>query len=144
MTDRGRPIHVDPDAKSADPELPGFIVRPAEEPVYHGFPVLDVEVEGFRLGAISGFGLDELDTSDADGTLGDAFVIGPDGRRAGLVWEVGETYFEPILDGDGNPLASVDRVGVYGVAFPRPMRTLDDAHANLASIVPSLKKEWAG
>jgi hypothetical protein len=144
MTDRGRSIHEVPDAESADPELPAFIARPAGEPVYHGFPVLDVEVDGFRLGAISGFGLDELETSDHEGALGDAFVIGPDGRRAGLVWEVGETsYFEPVLDGDGKPLASSDRVGVYGVAFPRPMRTLEDAHANLASIVPSLKREWA-
>jgi hypothetical protein len=52
--------------------------------VYHGFPVLpDVEVDGFRLGMIS-------DWEAQPATEGDAFLIAPDGSRAGLVWEVAE------------------------------------------------------
>jgi hypothetical protein len=45
-------------------------------PVYHGFPVIEgVEADGFRLGTISALGPDDY---------GDAFVIAPDGSRAGL------------------------------------------------------------
>jgi hypothetical protein len=145
MSDRGRPIHQDPEAESADPELPAFIARPERKPVDYGFPVLDVEVDGFRLGAISGFAIEELDNPDEDGTWGDAFVIGPDGRRAGLIWEVerGPAFAPaPGEDDDDESLASDERVGVYNVSFPRPMRSLEDARANLAAIVPMLRKEW--
>ena len=149
MTDQGQPIHVDPDAESADPDMPAFIARPEGEPVYHGFPLLDVEVQGFRLGTIAGFALDELGDPDEDGTSGDAFVVGPDGRRAGLVWDVeDETHFTSIEQGIGEQVwrrlprqirRRRERVGVYGVGFLLPMRTLDNARANLASIVPMLQ-----
>jgi hypothetical protein len=140
MSDRGRPVHLDPDAESADPELPAFLARPAGAPPYHGFPVLDVEVDGFRLGAISGFAFDD---PDEDGTCGDAFVIGPDGRRAGLIWEVERgPDFAPAPGEGGEPLSSDRRVGVYNVSFPRPMRSLEDARANLAAIVSRLREEW--
>jgi hypothetical protein len=143
MSDRGRPIHLDPYAESADPELPAFIARPPDRPVYHGFPLLDVEVDGFRLGAISGFALEQLDSADEDGMAGDAFVVGPDGRRAGLIWEVERgPAFAPAPDDDGEGLANDKRVGVYNVSFPRPMRSLEDARANLAAIVPRLREEW--
>jgi hypothetical protein len=152
MSDEGHRIHVDPEAASADPELPAFIARPPGEPVYYGFPLLDVEVEGFRLGAISGFAIDELADSEDDGTSGDAFVVGPDGRRAGLAWDVAEEpYFLPIVDGLVQRVqrhlprrlrGEHERVGVYAVGFLRPMRSLGDARENLAAIVPMLKREW--
>ena len=145
MSDPGRPIHQDLEAESADPDLPAFIARPEGKPVYYGFPVLDVEVDGFRLGAISGFAIEELDNPDEDGTWGDAFVIGPDGRRAGLIWEVERGPAFALVrdeDGDDQSLASRERVGVYNVSFPRPMRSLEDARANLEAIVPLLRKEW--
>jgi hypothetical protein len=144
VSGRGHWIHEDPDAESADPELPAFIARPPGAPVYHGFPVLDVEVDGFRLGAISGFALDSLTGEDEEGTEGDAFVIGPDGRRAGLIWEVADKpYFMPTPDEDDDDRAEPsERVGVYNVGFARPMRSLEDARENLASIVAALGREW--
>jgi hypothetical protein len=78
----GLPLSLDP-AASSDESVPGFLARPEGAPVYHGFTVLEgVEAEGFRLGTISALGPDDY---------GDAFVIAPDGSRAGLVWEVGES-----------------------------------------------------
>jgi hypothetical protein len=54
---KGRQVEIDGKAGSADPSLPAFIARPDGAPVYHGFQILDeVEVDGFRLGMISGFG----------------------------------------------------------------------------------------
>lgn len=80
---KSRPLALDASARSADPDVPAFLARPKGEPVYHGFPVVEgVEVEGFRLGMIA-----DLESSPEDG---DAFVIAPDGSRAGLVWCVGD------------------------------------------------------
>ena len=67
--DDGRPLRLDPEATSANPNLPGFLARPEDAPVYHGFPILeDVEVDGFRLGMIT-----DWEAEPADG--GDAFVV---------------------------------------------------------------------
>src|SRR3712207_3059479 len=88
----GKPLALDPAAQSASEELPAFIARPDGAPVYHGFPILDVEVEGFRLGMIA----DCLAAPDVDG---DAVVVAPDGSRAGLVWvaEADDYYFGEVL-----------------------------------------------
>jgi hypothetical protein len=76
---------------SANPELPAFLARPQGAPVCHGFPVIDGAVaSGFRLGMITDF-LSE------PAREGDAYVIAPDGSRAGLVWESGYgPYFEEV------------------------------------------------
>jgi hypothetical protein len=79
---KGKPVALDPNAISASPTEPAFVAPPKGAPVYHGFVVLeDVSVEGFTFGAITDF---EAESCDA----GDAFVVAPDGSRAGLVWEV--------------------------------------------------------
>lgn len=128
--DKGRPIAMDPNAVSADSEAPAFIARPAGAPVYYGFVVLeDVEVDGFVLGKISDFEAEPMD-------YGDAFVIAPDGRRAGLVWEIGDVRLEQVMPPDAS------RWGVWAVWFPHPMRTRDDARLNLAAIVPLLRPHW--
>lgn len=129
--DAGRPLAQDPDAVSARPGLPAFLARPDHQPVYYGFPVLDdVTVDGFTLGKISDFEAEEMDD-------GDAFVIAPDGRRAGLVWEVGdEARVSEIRPPDAG------RWGVYGARFTGPMRTRDDARRNLAEIVGPLRAIW--
>jgi hypothetical protein len=94
------------------------------------FVVLDdVEVDGFTLGKISDFEAEAMD-------YGDAFVIGLDGRRAGLVWAIGEVRVEPILAPDSQ------RWGVWAVWLPHPMRTRDDARRNLAALMPLLKPHW--
>lgn len=136
---KGRPLRLDPEAESADPDLPAFIARPAGAPAYHGFPVLeDVVVDGFTLGMIDDW---EAEPDDE----GDAFVVAPDGWTAGLMWYV-------ILDDDPNGPSpgevhqssgfEFDRWGVWHVYFPYPMRTREDARKNLAAVLPLLRPEW--
>lgn len=77
---KGRPLAIDATARSASPTEPAFIARPDGAPVYHGFVILeDVAVGGFTLGKITDWEAEPCAT-------GDAFVIAPDGSRAGLVW----------------------------------------------------------
>jgi len=101
-------------------------------PVYHGFVVLDdVVVEGFTLGKITDF---EAEACEA----GDAFVIAPDGSRAGLVWEIcDKPYFQEVLS------LEEGRWGVWGVGFGVPMTSRENARKNLAMILPELKLRWA-
>lgn len=88
---KGKPVAIDHNAMSASPTEPAFVAPPKGAPVYHGFVVLeDVSVEGFTFGAITDFDAEPCD-------VGDAFIVAPDGSRAGLVWEVSETqYFEEV------------------------------------------------
>lgn len=125
----GLPLSIDVGAKSASHDLPAFLARPEGEPVYHGFQVLEgVEVDGFRLGTISALGPAEY---------GDAFIIAPDGARAGLVWQVGngEDVHEILPFEPG-------RWGVWGLDFPSRMRSIDDARRNLEALVPRLHEKW--
>ena len=127
----GHSLALDPKAESASQEHPAFITPPSGAPVYYGFQVLDdVVVEGFTLGKISDF---ESEPSNE----GDAFVIAPDGSRAGLVWEVFETaYFNEVCSPER------DRWGVWGVSFPFPMDSRVNARKNLEFILPKLKERW--
>ncbi|MGA1984130.1 MAG: hypothetical protein ABSG84_16900 [Acidobacteriaceae bacterium] len=132
---KGRQIQIDETAGSADSSLPAFIARPEGAPVYHGFPVLeDVEIDGFRLGMISGFG---GEWSIDDGMDGDAFVVAPDDSRCGLVWDVGGSPpFEEVCAPDAS------RWGVWGVSFDWPMTSRENARKNLETILPQLKDKW--
>ena len=127
----GQPLAIDPTARSASATEPAFIARPTDAPVYHGFQVLDdVVIEGFTLGKITDF---EAQPS----SYGDAFVIAPDGSRAGLVWEVSETtYFQQVC-----PMEA-DRWGVWGVSFALPMDSRENARRNLEVILPRMRKKW--
>jgi hypothetical protein len=89
----------------------------------------DVEVDGFVLGKISDFEAQPRD-------YGDAFLVGPDGRRAGLVWEIGPIRIEEVLPPDEL------RWGVWAVWFPHPMLSRSEARLNLAEVVPLLKPHW--
>jgi hypothetical protein len=128
---KGKPLAVDSNAASASPTEPAFIARPNGAPVYHGFRVLeDVTVEGFTFGAITDFEAEPCET-------GDAFVVAPDGSRAGLVWEVGAARdIEQVLPLDP------ERWGVWAVWFAHPMRTRADARNNLTKVLPDLKARW--
>ena len=133
----GRPLGLDPSAESTDEALPAFLARPKGAPVYHGFPLIEgAEVDGFRLGMITDF----LAVPD---TAGDAFVVAPDGSRAGLVWEaeVDDPYCTEALAPDES------RWGVWAVGLRESMRTVEEARAYLAALLPMLRprwEEWAG
>jgi hypothetical protein len=128
----GRPLAIDQKAASTSPTEPAFIARPEGAPVYHGFVILDdIAIEGFTLGKITDWEAEPCDT-------GDAFVIAPDGSRAGIVWEVCDpAYFEEIM-----PMEAA-RWGVWGVGFLLPMASRENARKNLESILPQLKSRWA-
>jgi hypothetical protein len=127
----GQPLAIDEDAQSADPGLPAFLARPPDAPVYHGFTVLDeAEADGFRLGMITDFLAEPA-------TQGDAYVMAPDGSRAGLVWESGCTpYFTEVLAPEPG------RWGVWAVGLPLPMTTVEEARCYLAALLPQLKQQW--
>ena len=129
---KGRPLAIDATARSASPTEPAFIARPDGAPVYYGFVVLDdVSTDGFTLGKITDWEAEPCET-------GDAFVIAPDGSRAGLVWEVCEpSYFQETM-----PIET-GRWGVWGVGFRLPMNSRENARRNLESILPDLKLRWA-
>lgn len=129
---KGRPLALDKEARSADAALPAFLARPEGESVYYGFPVLEgIEVEGWRLGMITDF-LAEPDTA------GDAFVIAPDGSRAGLVWEAEcpHPYFVEVLPPEEG------RWGVWGVGLSLPLRSVADAREYLEALLPELRQRW--
>jgi hypothetical protein len=74
----------------------------------------------------------------APDTAGDAFVVAPDGSRAGLVWEseVPDPYFQQVMAPDN------ERWGVWAVGATASMRTVKDARRYLAEIVPELRPRW--
>jgi hypothetical protein len=106
---KGKPLAIDRNAISASSTEPAFVARPKGALVYHGFVVLeDVSVEGFTFGAITDFEAEPSDT-------GDAFVVAPDGSRAGLVWEV-----FPDKVRRGGPTLRAGQVGRLGCLVPAP------------------------
>ncbi len=103
----GVPLRLDPDAQSADSALRAFLARPDNAPVYHGFPMLELSRtdDGWCFGTIS-----EPDCPEGS-DWGDAFVVAPDGSRAGIIWEVGESKIEVSVPPDEG------RWGVFHVGF---------------------------
>jgi hypothetical protein len=128
---KGRPLAIDATAQSVSPTEPAFIAPPEGAPVYQGFVVLnDVTADGFTLGKITDFEASPCEE-------GDAFVIAPDGSRAGLVWEIHEpAYFREVTP------VETSRWGVWGVGFRLPMNSRENARRNLESILPNLKVRW--
>ena len=100
--------------------------------VYHGFVIVpETCTDGWCLGTITEF-------EDPKGcTAGDAFVIAPDGSRAGLVWEVGSEALQEILPPDA------ERWGVYAIWFPHAIRTVADLVAAFRAVLPQLKEKHA-
>src|SRR5262245_41397675 len=128
MSDSGKPLRLDPNAESATPGRPAFLSRPAGEPVYYGFPLIEeTTTDGWIYGAITDFEAPE------GARAGDGFVQAPDGRRAGLVWEVGAGEFAEISPPEE------DRWGVYVVWFPRPVHSVSDLTECFRHVLPDLK-----
>ncbi|MFN0278801.1 MAG: 3-deoxy-8-phosphooctulonate synthase [Pyrinomonadaceae bacterium] len=124
-----RQLMLDDTAVSAGSELPAFLAKPEGSPAYHGFPlVLETMTDGWCLGAITEY----LDPDGCDS--GDAYVVAPDGTRAGLVWDVGA--------GDVTEICPPDelRWGLYQIWFPRPIRTTDDLVACFREVLPQLQE----
>ena len=128
----GKRLLYDPNSLSADPKLPGFLARPADAPVYHGFPVVpETATDGWVYGAITAFEGAEPQTE------GDGYVVAPDGSRAGIVWATDTSDFYEIIPPDET------RWGVYGLRFPRPVTSRDDLVFNFRTILPTLKERFA-
>jgi hypothetical protein len=91
----------------------------------------DSDVDGFKLGMITDF------VAQPD-TAGDAFVVAPDGSRAGLVWEseVEQPYLSEVLPPEP------DRWGVWAVGVSLPLRSEADAKPFLAALLPLLRARW--
>lgn len=125
---KDRRVLTDPNAESADPTQPAFVARPEGAPVYHGFPVIpETNTDGWVFGAITEFLGEEA---------GDGYVVTPDGKHAGLVWEVGTGTFAQILPPEPG------RWGVYAIWFPRPMQTIEDLISNFRAVLPDLKSAY--
>jgi hypothetical protein len=125
---KGQRVRVDEAAPSTDPDLPAFIARPRNAPAYYGFPILkDSELDGFVFGVI---------TEPSEAEWGDAFVIAPNGSRAGIVWQLGEGA-PTVVEGP-----SEWSWGVYGFCFKGPIENDLDLVAHLHAVLPKLKEHF--
>lgn len=125
---KSRPLTLDEAATSASSELPAFLARPDGTPVYYGFRVItETMTDGWCFGTITEYAAP--DGCDS----GDAFVVAPDGSRAGLVWDVGKGEPQEIRAPDDT------RWGVYQVWFPRVVRTTDDLVTCFRAVLPQLQ-----
>jgi hypothetical protein len=125
----GQVAQEDPAAVSAIPGLRAFIARPAAAPAYYGFPLLpDSGKDGFVFGVIT------RSRTDAPASWGDAYVVAPDGTRAGIVWRMKGPVTEVVFPPDAG------RWGVYQFLFEHPVRSDADLIRNLHAILPRLKE----
>jgi hypothetical protein len=125
----GQVAQEDPGALSAIPGLPAFVARPADAPAYYGFPLLrDSEKDGFIFGVITSW------RTDAAASWGDAYVVAPDGTRAGIVWVMKGPVTEVVFPPEPG------RWGVYQFVFEHPVRSDADLIRNLHTILPRLKQ----
>jgi hypothetical protein len=128
----GQVAREDPGAVSAISGLPAFIARPKNAPAYYGFPLLpDSEKDGFVFGVITS------SRTDAPASWGDAYIVGPDGTRAGIVWGMKGPVTEVVFPPEPG------RWGVYQFVFEHPVRSDADLIRNLHAILPRLKELYA-
>lgn len=128
----GRAVRQDLGAQSASADLPAFIARPADAPVYHGFPLLPgSEKDGFVFGVITD------PKGDEPVPWGDAYVVAPDGTRAGIVWSMDGSDMKVVCPPEPG------RWGVYAFRFKHPVRSDADLVKNLHEVLPRLKQLYA-
>ena len=117
---------------SASPHLPAFIARPPGSPAYYGFPLLaDSEKDGFIFGIITDV------RCDPPPSWGDAYVVAPDGSRAGIEWRMTGPDVKVALPPEPG------RWGVYVFRFVHPVRSQEDLIKNLHAVLPHLKQFYA-
>ena len=124
----GYTAETDGTAESAIEGMPAFLAPPTGSPVYHGFPLLSgSEIDGWSFGVITS------PCAAEPAVWGDAYVVAPDGSRAGIVWQA---------SGEAQPVVcepSEGRWGVYGFKFNHPVRNEQDLIRNLHECLPQLK-----
>lgn len=122
-------LSLDENAESIDPELPAFLSRPKGKPPYYGFPLIEeTNTDGWIYGTIT------VHISNEECQSGDGFVQAPNGDRAGIVWETGNSKVETICGPDD------ERWGVLGVSFPKGIRNMEDLVYCFREILPQLKE----
>ncbi len=129
IDERPKQLMLDDTAVSTDSDLPAFLAKPDDAPVYHGFPIVpETMTDGWSLGAITEY-------EDPDGCdSGDAYVVAPDGSRAGIVWDVGDGKVSEICPPDET------RWGVYQVWFSKPICTTKDLVERFREVLSELQK----
>jgi hypothetical protein len=96
----------------------------------------DDDASVYPTGRVDGF---EMRMFVSYGGYGDALVIAPDGRKAGLIWETGDApSFATSIEPDSG------RWGTYAVTLPMPLTTDAEADAYLAALLPRLEPLWRG
>jgi len=128
----GQVAREDPSAVSARPGMPAFLAPPAGAPAYYGFPLLPhPEKDGFVFGAIP------RPRTGASAVWGDAYVVAPDGSRAGIVWAMEGPVTEVVFPPEPG------RWGVYQFRFEQPVESDAELVRNLHAILPRLKELYA-
>lgn len=125
-------LMLDLRAETADPDRPAFMSPPPDSPPFHGFQVLDdVEADGFKWGGITDF------EREPGRQSGDAFIVAPDGSRAGLEWRLDtEVWLLEMTPPNDR------RWGVYLAGISRPMVDRASAQENLRDLLPHLRPAW--
>lgn len=125
-------LALDLTAQTDDETVLPFMAPPKGSQPYHGFKVLkNVTHEGFTFGAITDF------VKRPGLVTGDAFIVAPDGSRAGLEWRLSnECYLLEMA-----PFTEV-RWGVWMGGVRHPMIDEDAALKNLVEMVPLFKEKW--
>ncbi len=124
---------LDTTAATTDLEKPAFMAPPPGAEPYHGFPLLEqTRQDGWCLGAVT----DPFEADTAEGcTIGDLFVEAPDGRRAGLVWNVApQPRFAVLKEPKGR------RLGLFHFTFPSPLRDMADLQEVFGRVLPVLQQ----
>jgi hypothetical protein len=128
----GQRVRQDSTAPSTSADLPAFIARPADAPVYYGFPILaGSAIDGFEFGTIT------EPSGGEPASWGDAFVVAPDGSRAGIVWVMEGPDVQVVLPPEPG------RWGVYQFRFEIPVKSDADLIRNLHAVLPRLKEFYA-
>lgn len=124
-------LAIDHEAASMDPGKPAFMAPPPGSAPYHGFTVLNnVEVDGFRWGAITALSGDSLASLDG-------FIVAPDGSRAGAEWRRSSEPYVLML-ADPTP----ERWGVWRIGFQDDIVDDESAGEALRAVVADLRKRW--
>lgn len=131
-----KPLLLDPKAVSTDPEKAPFVAPPPGSKPYYAFPVIEATCKaGWCYGAITDF----LSPDDPRGcTIGDGFVQAPDGTRAGVLWELGESpTYNVISEADGQ------RWGVYHFIVAEPVTDVESMSRVFHRMLPKLRETCA-